>query len=121
MSYGEITAQYVYDLRQNLGLEWLPKSVLCVLRFALLAQKKKLTSLPSFSCFERCDAEAVLTVAKYPVSFRDVLHDRAKVQDNAWTLVKALIEAHLKLEALGIVVKNIEPSSVFFTEDLKTA
>ena len=58
-----------------------------------------------------------IRLARLPICLRDVLADRAKTSCHAWSIIKAMLQALTRLEAKELVVRNIQPSTVFFSED----
>ena len=109
--------RFMYDLRTNYGLEWLPGNVVQLLKVAQVAAKHKYTFLPHFKSYTRVDAEVYITVSRLPICMRDILEDRLKVLNYCWLMVKALLNALIDMEKAEVVVRNITPSTTFFSED----
>lgn len=60
-------------------------------------------------------------MSKYPISLRQVLNDRSDIESKGKLLVKSLLNAFCELEEAGVTLRNIQPTSIWLTQDLSKA
>lgn len=90
-----------------------------VLRYALLAEKKSINILPKFESLTKSGSELTLRLKKYPISLRSLLNNRATLPSKAKKIVRAILRAYQVLDDEELILRNIQPSSIYFTTDLK--
>jgi len=100
---------------------WVPEQVATVMRFGTLAQRKKLGFLPQLQSTEKSWSQLTLRMTSYPLSLRELLNDQARLIAHGNQVVSSLITAYLAAEEQGLVMRSIQPATVYFDRTLDHA
>ena len=82
-------------------------------------KKRGATHIPHFVEFERWGMEANILLEVYPKRLRDVIGHRDIMEKTGGEIIKNLLLGMMELRKLQLVLRNIAPSSIALSEDLK--
>jgi serine/threonine protein kinase len=113
----KVESQLTWDLSLDYDREWIPDEILSCLRFTIYSHKQKLRHLPKFLEFYKDGSMLMVKYNHLPIRLRDIIGKRNEMFIHGSKIIKLLLQGLRELKEHGIVVNNIQPSSIFLNED----
>jgi hypothetical protein len=108
---------YSWDLSKDLSREYIPDEIIRCLRFTITSTKKEMKHIPRFIEFFKEESIVRVKFSQLPLRLRNVIGKRNDMYLNGQKIIKLLLMALLELKDQGLRVFNIEPSSIYLSND----
>ena len=108
-------------MKRDIDDEYLVKVLINIIAYSERSRRKNMTFLPQLQEITQKESIVFVKAECFPVSLRKFLNDRASIQNKGGRIVKAILEALLKVQSLDLVVRNISPNSIRVSHCLSKA
>ena len=108
---------YSWNLTHDYDLEQFPDEIARCLKTALLAEHSNSKILPHYTDFYKSGMIVSVEVSTLPVPLRHVIGNRQEMQEYGATLMKSLIQGYTTLKKSTTVMRGLQPSMIFVSED----
>ena len=111
--------EFSWNLSYDTHYERFPDDIARCLKYALMAERKLNPIVPKYNRLTRSDQIVTVEVSTLPIQLRSIIGNRWYMQQHGATLINTLIKGYFELKKTGCVMRGIQPSTIYLSEDLR--